>query len=344
MHKRAAPVRDRSFWASLWLLILLPCQSALAHHSAAMYDDHQSVTVVGTVSRYVWANPHVYIYVVQQQGGGLVEWELEGSPPSILRRLGWSPSTLKPGDIITVVGRPAKNPTRKALLPMSIRLGDKMLFDRKTEVAQLSTAERATVGAVGGINGVWVTVYAKEVDDGLDPDHLTLTTAGRAAYKHFDEKRNPAARCVAYTAPVFMTTPDLKRISQSGDTMVIESEFDAAQRTVYLNQTSHDGLPSSLQGHSIGHWEGKSLVIDTARFSVNLVGDGYGLPSGTQKHLVERLTPSADGTSLLYHFELSDPEYMAKPVSGDVTWLFRPNTVYAPARCNLDIARHYTEG
>lgn len=341
MRKSAAPAR--SIRTSLWPLFLLPWQNALAHHSASMYDDHQSVTVVGTVSHYVWANPHVYIYVVQQQGGRQVEWELEGSPPSILRRLGWSPSTLKRGDAITVVGRPAKNPMRKALLPISIKLGNTMLFDRKTEVAQLSTAKRAAVGPVRGINGVWVTVFAKEVDDQLDADHMTLTRAGREAYKHFDEKRNPAARCVAYTAPVFMITPDLKRVSQSGDVVVIESEFDAAQRTVYLDQTSHGGIPSSLQGHSIRHWEGKSLVIDTARFSVNLVGDSYGLPSGTQKHLVERLTPSADGTKLSYHFELSDPEYMAKPVSGDVTWLFRPDAVYAPARCNLDIARRYTE-
>ena len=343
MHERTAPARDPGIWRSLWLLVLLPCQNALAHHSTAMYDDHQPVTVVGTVSRYVWANPHVYIYVVQQQGGRPVEWELEGSPPSILRRLGWSSSTLKPGDMITVVGRPSKNPMRKALLPTSIKFGNTMLFDRKTEAAQLSTVERAAVGPARGINGVWVTVLAEEVEERLDGDHMPLTRAGREAHKHFDEKRNPAARCVAYTAPVFMITPDLKRIRQSGDTVMIESEFDAAQRTVYLDQSSHDGFPSSLHGHSIGHWEGKSLVIDTARFSVNLVGDGYGLPSGTQKHLVERLTPSADGTSLSYHFELSDPEYMAKPVSGDVTWLFRPGAVYAPPPCNLDIARHYTE-
>ena len=140
-----------------------------------------------------------------------------------------------------------------------------------------------------------------------------------------------------------MISPDLKRISLTDTTVLIDSEFDAAQRTVHLDQTTHEGLPSSLQGHSIGHWEGKTLVIDTTRFMVNLVGNSYGLPSGTQKHLSERLTPSADGKSLIYHFELSDPEYLAKPVSGEVTWQFRPDAGYAPEQCNRDIARHYTQ-
>jgi hypothetical protein len=101
--------------------------------------------------------------------------------------------------------------------------------------------------------------------------------------------------------------------------------------------------PASNQGHSIGHWEGKSLVVDTTRFSENRVGNAYGLPSGPRKHLIERLTSSADGRSLTYHFELSDPEFMTAPVSGDVQWLYRPDTAYAPEKCNPEIARHYTQ-
>ena len=64
---------------------------AMAHHSAARFVLAQSVTVDGVVSRYEWANPHVYIYVTQTSAAGeTVEWEIEGQPPAMMRRVGWS--------------------------------------------------------------------------------------------------------------------------------------------------------------------------------------------------------------------------------------------------------------
>jgi hypothetical protein len=330
--------------AVLPLLLIIVAHASYAHHSAAMYDEKKSMTVEGTVTRYVWANPHVYIYVEQQQDQQRIEWEVEGGPPSIMRRLGWASDTLKAGERITVVGWPAKNPARRVLRPTAIKHNGSVLFSRDTVVTQLSSADGVASRPAEGLNGVWLTVYDKAVDDRLDADKLTLTAAGRAAYKHFDEKKmHPSARCVAYTAPFFMITPDLKRITQNGKVMLIDGEFDGAQRTVYLDQPTHEGAPASNQGHSIGHWEGKSLVIDTTRFSKNAVGNAYGLPSGPRKHLIERLTPSADGKSSTYHFELSDPEFMSAPVGGDVQWLYRPDTAYAPEHCNPEIARHYTQ-
>jgi hypothetical protein len=309
-----------------------------------MYDDKQSITVEGAVARYIWANPHVYIYVEQLRSGQKVEWEIEGGPPSIMRRLGWSPTTLTVGDQIIVVGHPTKNPAIKAMRPQSIRHGEVVLLDGKTEENRLATADGVASQPARELEGVWVTLFAKDIDDRLDADKLSLTTAGRSAYKRFDEKKmHPSAKCVPYTAPTFMITPDLKRITHREDVLLIEGEFDAAQRTVYLNRPTHEGAPMSLQGHSIGHWEGTSLVIDTMHFADNAVGNAYGLPSGQRKHLIERLTPSADGKSLTYHFELSDPDYLAASVSGDVQWVFRPDRVYAPEQCNPEIARHYTQ-
>src|SRR5215469_16891120 len=141
------------------LLASFVASSVFAHHSAAMYEKVKSITLVGTVSRYVWGNPHVYIYVVQQDGGNSGEWEIEGSPPSILHRLGWSANTLQVGDTITVVGRPAKDPKRRALLPLSITRGHTKLFDHKTEVAQLSTPDGVASSSAQGLNGVWVTLF-----------------------------------------------------------------------------------------------------------------------------------------------------------------------------------------
>jgi hypothetical protein len=143
-------------------------------------------------------------------------------------------------------------------------------------------------------------------------------------------------------APVLMITPDLKRITAGEGVILIAGEFDGAQRTIHMEVSVHESAAASIQGYSIGHWESKTLVIDTSRFANYALGDGYGVPSGAGKRLMERLTPAADGASLSYHFELSDPEFLAAPVAGDVQWVFRPNMTYAPLKCDLNNARRFT--
>lgn len=317
---------------------------AYAHHSNAMFDDKQNVTIEGAVTKFEWSNPHVYIYLKQLTAAGqIVDWELEASPPSILRRVGWSQDTLHVGDAISVTGHPARDQARKTLLPSLIKKGDATLFDRKAELAQLSSAGAAPLVPVKNLelDGIWVTLLALKIEDLLDPEKLPLTAKGKAAAKRFDEKKmHPGANCVPFPAPFFMTTPDLKRITKGDGVILMDGEFDGAQRTIYMNVSSHEGAPLSVQGHSIGRWEGKNLVIDTTHFADNVMGNAYGLPSGARKHLIERLTPDGNG-ALTYHFELSDPDFLAAPVVGDVQWVFRPNVAYAPLKCDLDNARRY---
>jgi Family of unknown function (DUF6152) len=324
--------------------VLLP-SLALAHHSSAMYDDKQTITVEGTVAKFEWSNPHVYIYVRQVTSAGqTLDWEVEASPPSILSRLGWSQDTLHVGDAITVTGRPARDAGKKSLLPMQIKHGDTTLFDRKGELTRLASADAAPSNPAAdlGLDGIWVTLLAPKVEEALDPEKLSLTAEGSAAFKRFDEKKmHPGANCVPNPAPVLMLTPDLKRITRGDGVILIDGEFDGAQRTIYMNVSTHEGAPPSIQGHSIGRWEGKSLVIDTTQFAYYALGNGYGLPSGPKKHLVERLTPDADGKGLTYHFELADPQYLKVPVQGDVQWVFRPNLKYAPLKCDPENAKRF---
>ena len=232
---------------------------------------------------------------------------------------------------------------RKSLIPTLIKKGNTTLFDRKGELTRLASADAAPVGSVGSLelDGVWVTLLEIKINERLDPEKLSLTAKGKAAFKRFDEKKMlPGANCVPYPAPVFMITPDLKRITKGDGVILIDGEFDGAQRTIHMDVSTHDVAPVSVQGHSVGRWEGKSLVIDTARFADNATGNAYGLPSGARKHLVERLTPDGKG-ALTYHFELSDPEFLAAPVVGDVQWVYRPNVTYAALKCDLENARRY---
>lgn len=327
----------------LYLSLLVLAGRAAAHHSAAMYDDKKIVTVVGTVSKFEWANPHVYIYVHQtNQSGQPIDWEVECSPPSILSRLGWSPGSLHYGDVVTIVGMPARDPEKKALLPNLIKHGDAVLFERKVELTQLAQTGAAPPAGTKpmGLEGVWATQLSLTLEKALDGDSLPLTKKGKTAYKHFDEKTmHPGTQCVPTPAPFLMVTPDLKRITRTDKLILIDGEFDNAQRTIFMDMSTHDGASASIQGHSIGHWDGGSLYIDTTLFTPHAMGNGYGVPSGAAKHLTERLTPDANGTTVTYTFEMTDPEFLSHPVQGDVKWEYRPNLTYAPPKCDPENAR-----
>ena len=83
-----------------------------------MVGDGDKVTVLtGTVMEWKWTNPHVWIILSVDDGrGGKVTWAIEGRTPGQLVRAGWSKSTLKPGDTITVDFSPAKDGSLTGLL------------------------------------------------------------------------------------------------------------------------------------------------------------------------------------------------------------------------------------
>jgi hypothetical protein len=81
-----------------------------AHHSTAPYDMQNPVTLKGVVERLEWTNPHAYIYVkVKDDKGVEQEWAVEINSPNYLKHNGWTSSTVKPGDVITFTGGPAKS-------------------------------------------------------------------------------------------------------------------------------------------------------------------------------------------------------------------------------------------
>jgi hypothetical protein len=317
---------------------------ATAHHSNAMFDDEQVVTIEGVVTRYEWANPHVYIYVEQATDAEKVEWEIEGQPPAMLRRLGWSPDTIAVGDPVSVSGNPFRDESRKGMYLISLERADSTLYDYASFFAALGTPSEASATPAESLAGTWTTVLAPDVVfPFVQPESLLpLTEAGAAAVASFDESTmNPGKDCVAVPAPFFMLAPDAKSITIEDGVVRIAGEFTAAERVVHIGAAGHDGAEPSVQGHSIGRWEGEALVIDTAAFAPHRTGNADSLPSGPQKHLVERLALSEDKTSLVYHFELSDPEYLAETVVGDVRWDYRPDLTFTAEACDLENARRF---
>ena len=84
---------------------------ALAHHSFAMFDFQASKTVTGTVEQFDWTNPHTFIWLQVPTGanGATERYGFEGMSPNYLGRRGWTKSTLKPGDKVTVIYHPLKD-------------------------------------------------------------------------------------------------------------------------------------------------------------------------------------------------------------------------------------------
>ena len=90
--------------------LLFGARSARAHHSTAMYDMSNPVTVKGTVGRFEWTNPHAFIFLeVKDEKGESTLWEVELMSLNHLRSYGWVRNTVKVGDAISATGAPAKN-------------------------------------------------------------------------------------------------------------------------------------------------------------------------------------------------------------------------------------------
>jgi hypothetical protein len=95
------------------VLTLLCCSfasSLFAHHSAAMFDLEKEVKVEGTVKKFQFTNPHVWIHVsVTDENGAEMVWKVEALNPNALKRKGWKRNSFVKGDTVSLTFYPAKS-------------------------------------------------------------------------------------------------------------------------------------------------------------------------------------------------------------------------------------------
>jgi hypothetical protein len=107
-------LRIISFAVIAMLMLSVPL---FAHHGNASYDTTKSVTVKGTVTEYIWANPHVFVKLDgKDESGNTLHWIVEGQNPVSMMAIGWTKNTFKPGDEVEIDAMQAKNGNPVAFL------------------------------------------------------------------------------------------------------------------------------------------------------------------------------------------------------------------------------------
>lgn len=101
----------RYLWSALLLCSLITISvPVFGHHGGAAWDAKTTLMLQGTITEFRFINPHIQIFLdAKDEKGNVIHWACEGADPAMLVRQGWSRDTLKPGDRVTVVGRPAKS-------------------------------------------------------------------------------------------------------------------------------------------------------------------------------------------------------------------------------------------
>lgn len=150
--------------------------------------------------------------------------------------------------------------------------------------------------------------------------------------------------CDIEPIPFIATINELRSIEVSASSVKFhfDNSGDVAVREVRLDQKQHPAkVTPSLFGHSIGWWEGGTLVIDTVGYKPHVSGLFSGIPSGAGKHTVERLTLTADRLHLRYQVTIEDPQYLAAPATLDMLWDHRPDLDFARVPCDQKVSDRY---
>lgn len=327
-----------------WLIIGIAAVAcidgpALAHHSHATIDMDDLRMYKGVVVKYGWTMPHVYLKVNgQNDKGEIVEYSIEMQHPPAMKALGWSRDTWKPGDQITWYGAHDKDKTRAYT---SLRWAERA---DGTRIGAERDADEVIVASTD-FTGLW-----KRSDVGgfkphyAPPEGWPFSAKGQAMVDNFSEHDNPMVSCGNPGPPKMMIVPYPVSITRPDDkTVVMERELMAEKRYIHLDPGHTAGEPSPL-GHSTGRFEGGKLIVETDNFTADVWGSHTGVNSSEQKKLREVYTMSEDGLFLMAEITITDPVYLAEPVTFNHRWKKLADREVIQAPCTMEAAMLYLQG
>ena len=310
-----------------------------AHHSQAMFDTSQEILIEGTVSRFDWVNPHMYL-IVEAVGPDGETALIEGEGLAITQALvdGLDRDALTPGTPVIMRANPNRGGWGK-----QVRILDVTTEDGEIHPFYASNTRSRTLTPADSLEGHWAPSRAALGAGFGAMARWPITPAGREAQSEM------AADGLCFVEPIpFLAVLDEMRSIEIGDDEVVlhfDNSGDHVLRTVQMNAEHPENVEASRHGHSVGWWEGDTLVVDTIGYEPNASGNGASVPSSPAKHTVERFTLTEQRTRLRYELTVEDPMYLAEPSTLTQQWDHRPDIDFSPPSeaCDDDVAARYIE-
>jgi hypothetical protein len=166
---------------------------------------------------------------------------------------------------------------------------------------------------------------------------LKLTPSALEQIKHYDyaDELKRENTCVPPSVAFYMQAPFPMRIHQGRDLIVLQMEFFDMFRIIHLDETQHPppDAPHFKSGHSIGHFEGDTLVVDTTNIEPGTFMNN-GFDHSEHMHIVERFRLSPDGQTLWLTQLYDDPETFEGKAARYMAWTRDPGGVIYPYECD----------
>ena len=338
-----AMIRGMAIGAAVLLGSLALPPAARAHHSfAPHFDSQKPVSISGTITAFEARNPHSYLHLnAVDENGRTEEYVCESHGYTQLGRIGITAAVLKVGTAVRVEGSRSRNDVHRCFFT-ELYFADGRVMHVNAAAPKASAAQALR----HDITGTWM--LAPRAGRGTsDPQPMMafLTPAARVAVDHYDPfKDDPAFRCDPVAVRRVWGAPGTPlSITRDKDRVVLRHEWMDVQRVVRLDQREHpkNGPRTSL-GHSIGHFEGDTLVIETANFSAGVLNQYVEQPGQPTRGLlhsaaltaVERLHLDAAHQQLVVEVTLKDPEFFTRDFEPWVQEYNPSDLKLEPFRCS----------
>lgn len=279
--------------------------AAAAHHSFAIYDAANPITLTGVVREFRWVNPHSLVMLaVTNDDGSETVWELEQGPVNMLSRQGWTRTTLEPGDRIAVVAHPLHSGQ-----PGARFVSFEFLDEREVQFTGIGTITRTPRPApvempdevARDFNGIWVNANGGIHFDTSSPTRRGQMPPLKSEYMAQWQQRwadadaglsttDPTAQCLPPGFPRFLTMVLPGEILQTERQLNWYAEFGEATIRIYLDgrEPPPDLFPS-YNGFTTGRWEGNTLVTRTIGLRGDTLVDTTGVPHSDQLTVTMRM-------------------------------------------------------
>ncbi len=198
--------------------------------------------------------------------------------------------------------------------------------------APQGNAKSQAAPAVPDFSGVWfVEKYSRTILPKEDPpllpsaEKLFQQRVYDNSHHDPDQSVDPTEKCIPPGVPRTMLQPFPWEIVQAPGRIVIIYEYQAIPRQIFMDGRGHPSdLESTYMGHSVGKFEGDTLVIDTVGFNDKTWLDPMGLPHSDAMHVIERLRRT-DHDTLVDDLSIDDPKTYTKPWTAQVIFKLHPD-------------------